>query len=70
MDTHTHTYLYLPGGSDGKKNLSAMQEDLGSIHGTGRPPGEGNGYPLQYSCPENYTDGGTWWATVYGVTKS
>ena len=32
--------------------------------------GEGNGTPLQYSCLENPTDGGAWWATVYGVAKS
>ena len=32
--------------------------------------GEGNGTPLQYSCLENPMDGGTWWATVHGVTKS
>ena len=32
--------------------------------------GEGNGYPLQYSCLENSLDRGTWWATVHGVAKS
>ena len=32
--------------------------------------GEGNGNPLQYSCLENPTDGGAWWAAVHGVTKS
>ena len=32
--------------------------------------GEGNGNPLQYSCLENPVDGGTWWATVHGVTQS
>ena len=31
---------------------------------------EGNGTPLQYSCPENPMDGGAWWAAVHGVTKS
>ena len=36
----------------------------------GRPPGEGNGNPLQYSCLENPTGGGAWWATVHGATKS
>ena len=36
----------------------------------GRSPGEGDGKPLQYFCLENPTDGGTWWATVHGVTKS
>ena len=44
--------------------------DLGSIPGSGRPPGEGNGNPLQYSCMENPMDGGAWWATVHGVTKN
>ena len=44
--------------------------DLGSIPGSGRSPGEGNGNPLQYSCLENPMDGGAWWATVHGVTKS
>ena len=33
-------------------------------------PGEGNGNPLQYSCLENPTDGGAWWAAVHGVTRS
>ena len=36
----------------------------------GRSPGEGNGYPLQYSCLENYMDRGAWWATGHGVAKS
>ena len=44
--------------------------DPGSIPGLGRSPGEGNGYPLQYSCLENSMDGGAWWATVHGVAKS
>ena len=44
--------------------------DPGSIPGSGRSPGEGNGNQLEYSCLENPTDGGTWQATVYGVTES
>ena len=44
--------------------------DLGSIPGSGRPPGEGNDSPLWYSRLENAMDGGAWWATVHGVTKS
>ena len=44
--------------------------DPGSIPGSGRSPGEGNGNPLQYSCLENPMDGGAWWAAVHGVTKS
>ena len=48
-----------PGGSDGK--ASAYYEgDPGSIPGSGRCPGEGNGNPLQYSCLDNPMDGGTW----------
>ena len=42
--------------------------DWGSIPGSGRPPGKRNGSPLQYSCPENSMDRGTWWDTVCGVT--
>ena len=41
--------------------------DVGSIPGSERFPREGNGNPLQYSCMENPTDRGAWWATV---TKS
>ena len=44
--------------------------DLGSIPGSGRSPGEGNGNSLQYSCLENPMDRGAWWATVHGATKS
>ena len=43
--------------------------DMGSIPGSGRYPGEGNGTPFQYSCLENLMDRGTWWATKDGVTK-
>ena len=42
--------------------------DMGSIPGSGRAPGEGNGNPLQYSCLENSIDS-LWWATVLGVAK-
>ena len=44
--------------------------DAGSIPGSGRCPGEGNGNPLQYSCLENPMDRGAWRATVHGVTQS
>ena len=44
--------------------------DPGLIPASGRSPGEGNGYPLQYSCLENPMDRGAWWATVHGVAKS
>ena len=43
--------------------------DVGSIPGSGRSPGEGNGNPLQYSCLENPMDRGTWWFTVHRVAK-
>ena len=58
-----------PGGSDGKES-ACNAGDPGLILGSGRSPGEGNGYPLQYSCLENIMDRGAWWATVYGFTKS
>ena len=43
--------------------------DAGSILGSGRSPGVGNGNPLQYSCLENYMDRGAWQAAVHSVTK-
>ena len=51
--------LDFPGGSDGKASVYNVG-DLGSIPGSGRFPGEGNGNPLQYSCLENPMDGGAW----------
>ena len=42
----------------------------GSLPKSGKSPGGGNGYPLQYSCLENPMDRGAWWATVHGITKS
>ena len=66
----TGKYVYgFPGGSEVKAS-ACNAGDLGSIPGSGRSPGEGNGNPLQYSCLENPMDGGVWWATVHGVTKS
>ena len=47
------------GGSDGKAS-AYNAGDPGSIPGSGRSPGEGNGNPLQYSCQENSMDGGAW----------
>ena len=58
------------------KNLPAMQEtacnaeDTGSIPGSERPPGEGNGKLFQYSCLENPVDREAWQDEVHGVTKS
>ena len=44
--------------------------DMGSILGLGRSPGGENGNPFQYSCLENPTDRGAWWAAVHGVAAS
>ena len=52
----------IPGGSDGKESACSARE-LHLIPGSGRTPGEENGYPLQCSCLENCTDWGTSWAT-------
>ena len=56
---------------DGKES-ACNAGDLGLILGPGRVPGEGNGYPFQYSCLENPMDRGVWWAIVRkeSVTKS
>ena len=54
------------------KNLSAnagVIRDTGLTPELGRPPGEGKGYALQYSCLENSKDRGSWWATVHVVGK-
>ena len=57
------------GGSEGKESVCNVG-DLGLIPGSRRFPGERNGNPLQYYCLGNPIDGGAWWATVHGVTKS
>ena len=61
-----------PGGSVVKNPPASAgnAEDSGSIPGSGRSLGEGNGNPLQYSCLENPMDRGVWQAIVHGVTKS
>ena len=60
----TSVFLGFPCGSAGKESACNIG-DLGSIPGLGRYPGEGNGYPLQYSGLENSME-----CTVHGVTKS
>ena len=60
--SNSFLYTVLPGDSDGKET-ACNAEDLSLIPGSGRSPGEGNGYPLQYSCLENPMDRGAWWAT-------
>ena len=57
-----------PGGSDGKES-TCDTGDLSLILGSGRSPGEGNGYPLQYSCLEKPMNKGVWRAIVHGVAK-
>ena len=59
----------VPGGSDGKESACSAG-DLSLISGSGRSPGEGDGYPLQYFCPENSVGRGALCAIVRGVTKS
>ena len=51
------------------KNLPASAGDAGSIPGSGRSPGEGNGNPLQYYCPENPTDREAWQATIHEIAR-
>ena len=58
------------------KNPPASEEDVALISGWGRypgerkiQPGEGNGYPLQYSCLKNSMDRGAWQVTVHSVIK-
>ena len=57
------------------KNMTATvgdvrDRDVGLIPRSGRPPGERNGYPLQYSCLENPMDRGAWWAVAHRITES
>ena len=61
--------LVFPGGSV-VKNSSANIGDTGSIPGSGRVLGEGNGNLIRYSCLGNPKDRGAWWATVHSVAKS
>ena len=58
-----------PGGSDGKES-ACNAGDPGSIPESGRPPGEGNGNPLQYTFLENFMDRGAGQTVVHGTAKS
>ena len=58
----------LLGGSDVRES-ACNAGDSGSIPGSGRSSGEGNGSPLQYSCLEKSMDRGAWQAVVHGVTE-
>ena len=70
MNKHFALCLFLgfPGGSVVKKP-PAYVGGVGSIPGSGRSPGGGNGSPLQCSCLQNPMDRGAWWAKVHGVAK-
>ena len=61
-------FICFPGSSDGKES-ACNASDPGSIPGLGRCPGEGNGYPVQYSCLENSMDRRGWQATVHRIAK-
>ena len=66
------SFIGFPHGSVVKNPLAnaGEAEDSGSIPGSGKSTGGGNGNPLQYSCLGNPMDRGAWWAAVHGVTKS
>ena len=65
-DPHWRTNWCHTPGSDGKESARNVG-DPGLIPRSRRSPGEGDGNPVQYSCLENFTDGGAWRATVHGV---
>ena len=66
LDRQMNHFQGLDKGEVGVCNAGAP----GSIPGSERPPGEGNGYPLQYSCLENPMDRGAWQAIVHGAARS
>ena len=61
FDTSENDHLY---------SFPCNTKDVGSIPGSGRSPGGGNGNPFQYSCLKNPMDKEAWWATVQRVAKS
>ena len=62
--------LLIPFSNGGGKESACQAGDVGSIPGSGRSLGEGNGNPLQYSCLENPMDRGVWQAAVSEVAES
>ena len=67
--------LFTPGlprycSGKGSPARAGGTRDLGTIPGSGRSPGEGNGNPFQFSCLGHPMNGGAWWATICGVPKS
>ena len=69
-DTTEQPTLYIIQGGTMVKNLPTNAGDAGSVAGSGRYPGGGNGNPFQYSCLGNPMVREAWWATVPGVSKS
>ena len=70
---NTHPFPKMKGASlvaEIVKESARDAGDLGSIPGSGRSPGEGNGYPLKCSCLENCMDRGAWQTVVHGIAKS
>ena len=67
-NTIVNNVALLIGGSDGKASAYSVG-DPGSIPGSGRSSGEGNGNPLQFSCLGNPVDRSAWWAAVHGATR-
>ena len=63
------TFWGTPCGSDSKESAFNVGR-LVFIPGSGRSPGEGTGYPLQYSCLENSMDRRAWWVIARGAAKS
>ena len=63
-----YIYVGFPAGSDSKES-ACKAGDPGSIPGSGRSPGEGNGNPLQHSCLEKSMDVDAWQARVHGIAK-
>ena len=65
----TPVFWGFPGGSIGKDS-ACRAGDLSLIPWSGRSPGEGSSYPLQFSGLENSMDRGAWQATTSGVSKN
>ena len=61
--------MEVPGGPACKES-AYNAGDAGLIPGSGRSPGDGNGYPLQYSCLKNLVARGAWWATDHSIAKN
>ena len=72
LGSNYEIFTGFPGGTSGKEPAVSAGDirDAGSVPGSGRSPGEGNGYHLQYSCLERSMDRGVWWTTVHKVVKS